>query len=116
MTKRPDIIDGHIQKIKTGCGTLFITVGKVEGKISELFLNGSKLGGCRANQEGLSRLVSLALRTGTDIKDIIDQLELIKCPACTRVKAKLDNEKEIKDFPCSCPDAVSKVLKAFTEK
>ena len=113
---RPKDLDGKTRKIKVGCGTLYLTVNFNNKKPVELFLNGSKLGGCRANQEGLSRLVSLAFKTGTDVSEVIDQLELIKCPACTRAKAKLNDEKEVKDYPTSCPDAVAKFLKTFEEK
>lgn len=110
---RPKDIEGKIRKTKVGCGGLYMTIGFKEGKPWELFLNGSKLGGCRASQEGLSRLVSLCFRKGIEIEDIIDQLELIKCPAASRAKARLDNEKEIQDFPTSCPDAVAKFLSSL---
>ena len=115
MATRPKDLEGKTRKIKVGCGTLYLTVNFHDKKPVELFLNGSKLGGCRANQEGLSRLVSLAFKTGTSVADVIDQLELIKCPACTRAKAKLDNEKEVQDFPTSCSDAVAKFLKSITD-
>jgi len=109
-SERPKRIDGHIEKVKVGCGTLFLTVGINKGKISEIFLNGSKLGGCRANQEGLGRLLSLACRHEIPIEEIIDQMQLIICPACTRAKAKLNDPEKIKEFPTSCPDAVAKAL------
>jgi len=90
---------------------LFITVGYSEGKVTEVFLNGSKLGGCRANQECIGRLLSLAFRHDIPLAEIIDQMELIVCPACTRAKAKLSSPESIKNFPTSCGDAVAKLLK-----
>ena len=114
-SERPKRIDGHIEKVKVGCGTLFLTVGVNKGKISEIFLNGSKLGGCRANQEGLGRLLSLACRHEIPIEEIIDQMQLIICPACTRAKAKLADQDKIREFPTSCPDAVAKALTSIIE-
>jgi TSCPD domain len=114
-SERPDLIDGHIKKVKVGCGTLFIPIGIEKGKITEIFLNGSKLGGCRANQEGIGRLLSLAFRHDIPIEEIIDQLQLIVCPACTRVKAKLSDPEKIRDFPTSCPDAVAKLLQTVVD-
>lgn len=110
---RPKRIDGSIEKVKVGCGTLFITVGFDKGKISEIFLNGSKLGGCRANQECIGRVLSLAFRHEIPIEEVIDQIEMIVCPACTRAKAKLTDPEKIKEFPTSCGDAVAKVLKSM---
>ena len=114
-SERPKRIDGHIEKVKVGCGTLFLTVGMHKGKVNEIFLNGSKLGGCRANQEGLGRLLSLACRHEIPIEEIIDQMQLIICPACTRAKAKLSDQDSIREFPTSCPDAVAKALTSIIE-
>lgn len=109
---RPEILSGKTTKIKVGCGSLFITLNFGENKTPfEIFLNGSKLGGCRANQEAISRLVTLCFQNNVSIEAIIDQLELIKCPSCTRAKAKLNSQEEIRNFPTSCGDAVAKLLK-----
>jgi len=108
---RPEILEGKTKKLKVGCGTLFITLNYKENKPFEIFLNGSKMGGCRANQESLSRIITLLFRYSIPIDEVIDQLDMIKCPACTRVKAKLENQVEIKNFPTSCGDAVAKFLK-----
>jgi len=112
---RPDMLDGGIKKVKVGCGTLFIAVGYNQGKIHEIFLNGSKLGGCRANQESIGRILSLAFRYEIPLEEIIDQLTLITCPACTRAKAKLDDPDKIKNFPTSCGDAVAKLLRQLCD-
>ena len=112
---RPDMLDGGIKKVKVGCGTLFIAVGYNRGKIHEIFLNGSKLGGCRANQESIGRILSLAFRYEIPLEEIIDQLALISCPACTRAKAKLDDAEKVKNFPTSCGDAVAKLLRQLVD-
>jgi hypothetical protein len=72
-------------------------------------------GNCRANQEGIGRLLSLAFRHDIPIEEIIDQLQLIICPACTRAKAKLADPDKIKVFPTSCPDAVAKFLQTIVD-
>lgn len=108
---RPDIVDGKSTKMKVGCGNLYISVNfNDDGKPFEVFLNGSKLGGCRANQEGLSRLATLCLKHDVPLEEVMDQLQLIVCPACTRAKAKLTDQEAVKVFPTSCPDAVAKAL------
>ncbi len=116
MVKRPEIVDGKTGKIDVGCGSLYLTLNFVNNKPFELFLNGSKLGGCRANQESISRLTTLLFKRECPIEEIIDQLELIKCPACTRVKAKMDKSEDIKNFPTSCGDGVAKFLNKYGKK
>lgn len=109
---RPEILDGKTTKIIVGCGSLFLTLNfKDDGTPFELFLNGSKLGGCLANQGAIGRLVTICFQGGISIDTVIDQLELITCPACTRKKAKLTNQEEVRNFPTSCGDAVAKFLR-----
>jgi len=113
---RPEILDGHIKKVRVACGSLFISVGVSNSQVTEVFLNGSKLGGCRANQECIGRLLSLALRHNIPLEEIIDQTEMILCPACTRAKAKLTDPEKIKDYPTSCSDAVAKFLTTILDQ
>ena len=75
----------------------------------ELFTHTSKGGICQANLNALTRSISLALRSGIKIDEIIDQLKGIHCPACTNVKAK-----GVKIDGLSCPDIISKVMSKFT--
>ena len=116
MVKRPKIVDGKTGRIEVGCGSLYLTLNFVDGQPFELFLNGSKLGGCRANQESISRLATLLFKKDCPVEEIIDQLELIKCPACTRTKAKMVNQEDIKNFPTSCGDGVAKFLREYGKK
>jgi ribonucleoside-diphosphate reductase alpha chain len=109
---RPKILDGKTTKIKVGCGSLFITLNyDKDKKPFEIFLSGSKLGGCEGNQNAISRLISLCFQNNISVDTVIEQLELIKCHSCTRAKAKLTTQEDIKNFPTSCGDAVSKFLK-----
>ena len=78
---RQDVIHGSTRKIKTGCGNLYVTVNEdQEGRLFEIFNQIGKAGGCAASQsEAIGRLVSLALRSGTEPMDIVRQLKGISC-------------------------------------
>jgi ribonucleoside-diphosphate reductase alpha chain len=78
---RKDIIHGSTQKIRTGCGNLYVTVNEdEEGNLFEIFNHIGKAGGCAASQsEAIGRLVSLALRSGIEPEDVVRQLKGISC-------------------------------------
>ncbi len=97
---------GTTSKYKTSCGSLFITINRDRcGNVVESFVNTSKNGICKSNIDGMSRMISLALRSGVMVEEIVDQLKSISCPACVRTKAKgerLDGS--------SCPDILARAL------
>ncbi len=98
---------GTTNKYVTACGSFYLTINRdQEGHIVESFVNTSKNGTCKSNIDGLNRLLSLALRSGVKIDEIVDQLQGITCSACTRVKGKGD--KKIDGL--SCPDIIAKAL------
>lgn len=102
---RPKVTYGRTSEVKIGCGTLYITLNLDDnGKPIEAFITTGKGGGCRASSEGLGRMISVNLRSGIAVEEIIKQLEHIKCPSCV-------NKGNIKVK--SCPDAVSKELKSI---
>jgi len=73
---RPDVIYGFTQKIATGLGVLFLTVNEVNGKPFEVFATIGKSGGSiTAKAEAIGRLVSLALRSGVEVREIVQQLK-----------------------------------------
>ena len=100
---RPKVVQGTTTKVQTGCGNLYVTINvDGEGRPFEVFTQMGKAGGCAASQlEALGRLVSLALRSGQDIKSVIEQLEGIRCPSPSW-------EKTGRIF--SCADAIGKVI------
>ncbi len=73
---RPDVVRGVTERVRTGHGTMFVTVNfDGYGKPFELFTTIGKAGGSEpAHLEGLSRMVSLGLRSGIAPEEIIDQL------------------------------------------
>lgn len=101
---RPRVTAGTTEKVKTGCGNLYITVNRDEHGICEVFTSTGKAGGCPSQSEATARLVSLALRSGVDIEAIIDQLKGIRCLSTVSRK----NGGEIKVL--SCPDAIGKAI------
>lgn len=98
---RPDITNGFTEKVRTGCGNLYITVNYDENGICEVFTNTGRAGGCPSQSEATSRLVSIALRSGLDAESIIEQLKGIRCPSTIR-------QRDMKVL--SCPDAIGRLI------
>ncbi len=99
---RPEVTTGRTEKIKIGCGNLYISVNSDEIGICEVFTNTGREGGCASQSEATSRLVSIALRSGISVESIVEQLRGIRCPACIR-------RPGIK--VTSCPDAIARAIK-----
>ncbi len=98
---RPAITQGFTERVKIGCGNLYITVNYDENGICEVFTSTGKAGGCPSQSEATARLVSVALRSGISVQEIYDQLKGIRCPSTIRQQG----------MSCtSCPDAIAKVV------
>jgi len=98
---RPDITTGFTEKVKIGCGNLYITVNYDDKGICEVFTNTGRAGGCPSQSEATSRLVSIALRSGLDARSIVEQLKGIRCPSTIR-------QQGMKVL--SCPDAIGRLI------
>ncbi len=100
---RPTIVRGTTSKVGTGCGSLYVTINEDEaGHPFEVFMQMGKAGGCAASQlEAIGRLVSLAFRSGVEVKSIVDQLRGIRCPSPSW-------EKGGRIFSCS--DAIARAV------
>lgn len=73
---RPEVLYGFTQKVKTGLGNLYLTVNEVESKPFEVFATIGRSGrSITAKAEAIGRLVSLALRSGISVKEIVRQLK-----------------------------------------
>lgn len=102
---RPELTMGITEKIRVGCGNLYITVNYDENGICEVFTNVGKAGGCPSQSEATSRLISVGLRSGVDVKSIIEQLKGIRCHSTLRQRA---NNKDIQVL--SCPDGIARTI------
>ncbi|AUS96402.1 ribonucleoside-diphosphate reductase, adenosylcobalamin-dependent [Clostridium thermosuccinogenes] len=98
---RPNITTGFTEKVKIGCGNLYITVNYDEDGICEVFTNTGRAGGCPSQSEATARLVSIALRSGIKTKTIVEQLKGIRCPSTIRQKGL---------NVLSCPDAIGRLI------
>lgn len=106
--KRPIITQGTITKIETGCGHLYVTIGKDNKNIVEVFATLGKSGGCaKAQGEAITRALSLGLKYGIPVEEFIKEFDNIRCP-----NPALDNGVQV----LSCADAIAKVLKKELEK
>jgi ribonucleoside-diphosphate reductase alpha chain len=102
--KRPDKLYGFTERIETGCGKLYVTINFDEqGHPFEVFAE-TDGGGCEAFSEGVSRMISLSLRSGVDVNEIIEQLRSVKCTNFIRKAAS----GKIKGK--SCPDVIGRAL------
>ncbi len=98
---RPDVTRGFTEKMKIGCGSLYVTTNYDENGICEVFTSTGKAGGCPSQSEATARLVSVALRSGISIQEVYDQLKGIRCPSTIRQQG----------MGCtSCPDAIARVI------
>ena len=77
--ERPRILDGFTERIKTGMGYLYVTVSEYNSRPFEIFATIGKSGkSTQAKTEAIGRLISLALRSGVEVEDIIDQIKGIR--------------------------------------
>ncbi|NQV14031.1 adenosylcobalamin-dependent ribonucleoside-diphosphate reductase, partial [bacterium] len=105
---RPKDTFGVTHRIRTGEGTLYITINHDENGLCEIFTTIGKAGGNAAAQaEAISRLISLSLRSGMDAGEIIKQLKGISGP-----NPVWENGQLI----LSTPDAIGKALEHHLEE
>ena len=104
-----DDVIGLKKKLSGGCGSLHLQVyfDRNTGKMTEVFINKGGTGGCNSNLNALSRMISITLRAGVDVKDVADQLaSTINCPSFASSRAK----GIILSPGSSCAGAVGKAL------
>ncbi|MDR2573752.1 MAG: vitamin B12-dependent ribonucleotide reductase [Desulfovibrio sp.] len=76
VRKRPDTVQGFTQKVQTGLGAMYLTVNEVDGEPFEVFATIGKSGrSITAKAEAIGRLVSLALRSGVHVRDVVGQIK-----------------------------------------
>jgi ribonucleoside-diphosphate reductase alpha chain len=105
---RPIMTSGITQRIRTGEGTLYITINEDDDGLCEVFTAIGKAGGHAAAQsEAISRLISLALRSGINPKAIVKQLKGISGPSPNWESGRLI---------LSTPDAIGKAIDDYLKE
>lgn len=106
--KRPDVMHGSTYKVPTAYGNLYVTVNEDEHGPFEVFSQLGKAGGFfGAQTEGICRMISLALRSGINLTDVIEQLKGIRGP-----DPVFHNGERI----LSLPDAIANVLETHVKR
>jgi ribonucleoside-diphosphate reductase alpha chain len=100
---RPPSLKGATRRLPSPLGDLYVTVNEDDsGRPFEVFATLGKAGGAAmADVEGIGRLISLALRSGIPMTDVIQQLRGI---ACDRAVGIGPNKV------LSVPDAIAQAL------
>jgi ribonucleoside-diphosphate reductase alpha chain len=99
---RPETVEGFTTKIKTGLGNLYVNITEYEGRPFEVFAIIGKSGNSTtAKTEAIGRLVSLALRSGIRVENIVEQLKGIGGEHPVFQKSGL---------VLSIPDAIAKIF------
>ena len=119
--RRGDIISvnddliGYKRKIVNGCGDFSeqIFFDDFTGEPLENFIAMGDGGGCSRNLEAISRLISLALRSGIPVSEIIKQLKKVhSCPAYRARKI----QKGDTSIGTSCPSAIGYAIEELCNK
>jgi len=101
--KRPQALPGRTFEMQTHCGKLYLTVNRdpATGQVMEVFARFGKSGGCGAAiMDGLTRVISYALRSGMEPKQAVKALAGIQCHM----------------GPTTCLNAVAEAIKTALEE
>lgn len=110
--ERGKVLYGTTEKIKTGYGTIYVTINEDETGLVEVFTQIGKSGGfMNSFTESVSRLISVGLRSGIPPEDIIDHLEDIRSP-----KIAWDEGDKVHSIPDAIATAMERYLDSSVRK
>jgi len=112
---RPLSAHGMTHRLDTGCGKIYLTVNYQpnSGEILETFITTGSDGGCLVYTEAASRLISLSIRGGIPVNEIIEQL--VSTHACPSYMMARGKGKELSPGK-SCASAIAKKLAEIKEE
>ena len=100
--ERPKVVTSKTIRIECGCGHLYVTIGRVDEELFEIFTALGKAGGCACSQnEAVTRCITTGLRYGVPVGEYTRQLKEIRCPTMS-----IDEGEEI----LSCAHAIAVAL------
>lgn len=104
-----DDLIGKKRKLTTGCGTIHCQAwfDPETGELMETFIPKGSTGGCRCNEDAVSRMVSLSSRGGIPIEAVTDQL--LSCGGCDSYRARTVLKHDTSKGS-SCPTAIGYAL------
>jgi ribonucleoside-diphosphate reductase alpha chain len=78
---RPKVLVGITVKVATGCGNMYVQMNWHQGHVFEVFATLGHSGNCASSySEGLTRCVTLGLRSGIPHEEFFKELRGIRCP------------------------------------
>lgn len=106
---RPANAQGVTHRLDSGCGKIYLTVNYIPetGEIIETFITTGSDGGCLIYTEATSRLISLAIRGGISIDEIVGQL--MSTHACPSYQFARGRGKPVSPGK-SCASAIARKL------
>ena len=106
--QRPRLTHGVTERIRTGEGNIYVTINEDAAGLCEVFSTIGKAGGNAAAQsEAICRLISLALRSGIDPRELVNELKGISGPTPVWEDGELI---------LSTPDAIGKALERHLQR
>jgi ribonucleoside-diphosphate reductase alpha chain len=94
--------------METGCGHLYVTVNKLDGKVIEIFASLGKCGGCsKGFLESLTKSITVGLRSGVDLKRYYKILSGVQCNNSTYSEGVKIS---------SCSDAIALIIKEYIDE
>lgn len=97
------ILNGCTVKESTACvPKMYVTVNRKDDNVFEVFTNADS--GCRANISTITRLISLALRSGIKLEEVLGELRAVSCLACQTLR------KQGSNISLSCGNAIGDAI------
>lgn len=108
VRERPEVMNGMTYRLRTPYGNMFVVINEDEHGPFEVFSQLGKAGGFfQAQTEAICRLISLTLRSGVPVNEVIDQLKGIRGP-----DVAFSNGGTIH----SLPDAIAQILEKHVKR